>query len=109
MIEVLFGNTTAARVLLYLQNYDDGYALGIAQTFGVSLYGVQRQLRRLETGGVLVSRTVGRTRVYAWNPRYALLSALRALLSDALESLPPTEIKAFYRERRRPRRPGKPL
>ncbi len=37
MLESLFGNPTVERVLLYLQNYDEGYATEIAATFSTSL------------------------------------------------------------------------
>jgi DNA-binding transcriptional ArsR family regulator len=108
MLESLFGNRTAERVLLYLENYEEGYARQIASIFGASLNAVQKQLRRFEDGGVLVSRTVGRTRVFTWNPRYPFKAPLRQLLSAALEHLPQSEIRAYYRQRRRPRRSGKP-
>ena len=109
MLEALFGNRTVERVLLYLQNYDQGYAREIAKTFGVPLNAVQKQLRRLEDGGVLVSRTVGRTRVFAWNPRYPFQVPLRQLLEKAMEYLPEAEVQAYYRQRKRPRRAGKPI
>jgi hypothetical protein len=103
MLEALFGNRTAERVLLYLENYEEGYAREMATTFGASLNAVQKQLRRFEDGGVLVSRTVGRTRLFTWNPRYPFNKPLRALLGKALESLPESEIRAYYRQRKRPR------
>lgn len=109
MLEVLFGGQAAERVLLYLQAYGEGHARGIATTFGAHLFSIQRQLRRLEEGGVLVSRLVGRTRVFSWNPRYPLQVQLRALLAEAFEFLPESEIKAYYRQRRRPRRFGKAI
>ena len=34
---------------------------------------VQKQLLKLESGGVLVSRLAGRTRLYEWNPRNVLV------------------------------------
>jgi hypothetical protein len=109
VLEVVFGSKTAERVLLYLHNYEEGYALGIAKVFACALNGVQKQLRRLEVGGVLVSRLVGRTRVYTWNPRYPFRTPLRGLLAAAFELMPESDIKAYYRARRRPRRSGKPM
>ncbi len=108
MLETIFGNRTAERVLLYLQAYEEGYARQIAATFDSSLNAVQKQLRRFEEGGVLVSRTVGRTRVFTWNPRYPFQAPLRQLLAKAMEYLPETEVQAYFRQRRRPRRSGKP-
>jgi hypothetical protein len=53
------------------QNYGEGHARRIATTFDVPHMAIQRQLRRLEDAGALVSRKVGNTRVFAWNPRSA--------------------------------------
>lgn len=109
MLEGLFGNATAERVLLYLEQYGDGYALGIAQTFdGMALSPVQRQLERLEAAGVLASQRKGRTRLFTWNPRFAFLTELRALLRKALRTLPENERQRYFTSRRRPRRSGKP-
>ena len=98
------------KVLLYLEQVGEGYALGIARTFDdlpVSM--VQRQLQRLEAAGLLVSRLQGRTRVFTWNPRFAFQSELRALLRKALTRLPAAERERYFTARRRPRRTGKPL
>lgn len=110
MLEGVLGNATAEKVLLFLEQYEEGYALGIARTFDdlpVSM--IQRQLERLEAAGVLVSRLQGRTRVFTWNPRFAFESELRALLRKALKLLPASERARYFAARRRPRRAGKPL
>ena len=109
MLEGVFGNASAERVLLYLEQYDRGYAQAIADTFGdISLSMVQRQLERLERAGVLVSVLEGRTRVFTWNPRYPFLGEIRLLLAKALRSLPAEERRRYFAQRRRPRRTGKP-
>jgi hypothetical protein len=110
MLEGIFGNATAEKVLLYLEQFEEGYALGIAKAFDdlpVSM--VQRQLQRLEAAGVLVSRLQGRTRVFTWNPRFAFETELRALLRKAIGRLPAAERERYFTARRRPRRSGKPL
>lgn len=110
MLEDLFGNATAEKVLLYLEHYGEGYAKAIADTFGdVSLHMVQRQLARFERAGLLVSVLKGRTRLFVWNPRYPFLDEVRRLLAKALRSLPVRERQRYFRQRRRPRRAGKPL
>ena len=48
VLEALFGNKTAACVLLFLQCYGEGHAQRIAKTFGFGLNMTQRQLKRLE-------------------------------------------------------------
>jgi len=110
MLQALLGNATAEKVLLYLEQYEEGYATAIADTFGnVSLNMVQRQLARFERAGLLVSVLKGRTRLFRWNPRYPFLKEVRALLAKALRSLPRDERSQYFAQRRRPRRSGKPL
>ena len=109
MLDALLGNKTAERVLLYLANYGQGYAREIASTHGSSVSVVLKQLARLESGGILVSRTLGRTRVYELNPRWFFHKELKALLEKGLAALPADVVKQHYRARRRPRRGGKPL
>ncbi len=109
MLEGVFGNASAEKVLLYIEQYGEGYATGIAKNFdGLSLHMAQRQLERFERAGALVSTLKGRTRLYTWNPRYPFLDELRALLARGLEVLPAAERKRYFTERRRPRRTGKP-
>lgn len=109
MIEILFGNATAEKALLYLANYEQGYANGIARTFGMSASQVTKQLLRLESGGVLVSRELGKTRLFEFNPRFAFKNELLALLRKAISFMSEEETQQFYRQRRRPRRTGKKL
>ncbi len=109
MLESLVGNITVEKILFYLNTYGEGYPLGIARTFGVPVNRIQQQLRRLENGGIVVSRLMGNVRLYNLNPRYPILSELKNLLSKAFEFLPESEKNNFYRKRTRPRRAGKPL
>lgn len=109
MLEGIFGNASAERILLYLEQYGEGYATAIARNFDrLSLHMAQRQLERFERAGALVSTLSGRTRVYRWNVRYPFHKELRALLAKALGALPAAERKRYFSERRRPRRAGKP-
>lgn len=106
MLEAIFGNATIEKVLLYLQNYDEGYASEIASTFSISLSVVQKQLKRLEEGGVIVSQPKGRTRLFFWNPRYPLRKELQSLLEKSFDFMSESEVRKYYRKRRRPRRTG---
>jgi len=109
-LETLFGGRAAARVLLFIENYGEGYASWIARTFDMPVSEIQKQLRKFETSGILVSRMVGTSRMYTWNPRDPALGNLRALLRETLDSGIPTEtLKKYFRQRRRPRRADKPL
>ena len=55
MLAPLFGNATAEKVLLFLQNYGEGWARQIATAYDLPLLSVQRQLQRLEAGSILVT------------------------------------------------------
>ena len=70
---------------------------------------VHKQLVRLERGGVLDSKSAGRTRIYRFNPRYSFLKELKNLLSKALSFYPQNEQDRLLVFRRRPRRKDKPL
>lgn len=109
ILEAIFGNRTAANVLLYIENYESGYASGIADTYDIPTSVVQDQLRKLESAGVLVSRTVGRTRVFEFNPRNPTAKNLRRFLAEELKLIPESLVKQYFRKRRRPRRSGKPI
>jgi predicted ArsR family transcriptional regulator len=109
MLEPLLGSVNAERCLLFLLAREEGYASEIAKFFDTDLYGVQKQLDKLETGGVLASYKVGRTRLYRFNPRYSFLRELKALLEKVLGFCPPDEQDRLRIVRRRPRRRGKPL
>lgn len=109
-LETLFAGKAATRVLLFIENYGEGYASQISKTFEMPLSEVQKQLAKFENAGVLVSRTVGTSRIYAWNPRDPGLKGLQLLLRDTLEKgIPEETLRKFYRQRQRPRRKGKPL
>jgi predicted transcriptional regulator len=109
MLEPLLGSVNAERCLLFILARNEGYASEMAKFFDTDLYGVQKQLDKLESGGVLVSYKAGRTRLYRFNPRYSFLKELRALLEKALGFYPTDEQERLRIVRRRPRRRGKPL
>ncbi len=99
----------AERVLLFLAARQKSYATEIADFYQRNLYGIQTQLERFESGGLLISSKVGRTRVYEFNPRYPLLKEFLELLQKALQFLPKEERERLTVFRGRPRRKGKPL
>jgi hypothetical protein len=109
MIEVLVGSKNAERVLIYIFTREEGYAREIASFYGTDLKPIQMQLDKFEKGGVLVSRAVGRTRPYEFNPRYPFLNELKTLLEKALSFYPATEQEELKMNRRRPRAKGKTL
>ena len=109
-LEALFGGKAATRVLLFIENYGEGYASRIARTFEMPLSEVQKQLAKFEQAGIIVSRMVGSARMYTWNPRDRALENLRSLLRETLDNgIPEATLKQYFRQRQRPRRKGKPL
>jgi predicted transcriptional regulator len=108
LLDPLFGSENRERILIFLQARETGYASEIAQYFNTDLSPIQLQLEKLEAGGVIVSHQVGRTVVYQFNPRYALLKELRAFLDKALVFYPEALQEKLLKNRRRPRRRGKP-
>jgi hypothetical protein len=83
-LETLFGGQAAAKVLLFIENYGEGYANWIAKTFEMPVSEIQKQLPALD--------------------------GLRQMLRSTLEyGIPKDRLQKYYRQRRRPRRKGKPL
>lgn len=109
MLEPILGSKSIERVLIFILAREEGYAREIARFFESALDPIQKQLEKLEGGGVLVSRTAGRTRLYEFNPRYPFLKELRNLLEKALSFYTEEEREQLLMNRRRPRRSGKPL
>ena len=109
MLESLLGSTNCERVLMFLTARNEGYAREIARFFETGLGPVQKQLEKLEAGGVLFSRLAGRTRIYAFDPRYPFLQELKKLLEKALSFYSEELREELLMNRRRPRRRGKPL
>jgi len=109
MLGNLLGSVNKERVLVYLASRDRGYSREIARFFTAALNPIQKALDNLEVAGVLVSRTVGSTREYEFNPRYPAKAELMALINRALELYPAPLRESLGIARARPRRRGKPL
>jgi hypothetical protein len=111
MFEYLFGNKNVEKVLMYLTLHDKAYASELSRCFGSSLDPIQKTLKKLEEGGLLVSFLEGKTRVFQWNPRYPFLQEIQDLANKAYGSLSGYIQESQYQKnkRKRPRRSGKPL
>lgn len=107
-LEAVFGNKSAAQTLMFLQNYGERHVNRIALTFAFSPTAIKRQLLRFESSGLLVSRVVGKSRLFTWNPRSSTAKNLRMFLEAELEKLPKEVQQYFFRQRQLPRRSGKP-
>ncbi len=109
MLEGVFGNKTAEKVLLHIFHYGESHAAGIVQDLELTKTSVLHQLNRFEIAGILVSKEVGRSRIYTFNPKSPLTKLIRDLIELAYESIPLSERQKLFHNRRRPRRKGKPV
>jgi hypothetical protein len=109
MIISLLGSKSEEQVLFYLRARKEGYAREIARYYKTNLSPIQKQLDKLETGNLLVSKLIGKTRLYSFNPRNPFLNELCSLLDKEIQSLPQDEREKLVIVRGRPRRKGKPL
>jgi len=108
MLEKIFGNKTAEKVLLHIYHYGESHASGIAQDFDMALNPIIQQLNRFEVAGVLVSKEAGRSRVYSFNAKSPLMKPVRELIELTYEAIPLSERQSIFQKRRRPRQKGKP-
>lgn len=92
MLEPILGSISSERVLLYIHARGGGYGREIARFYDADLDPIQKQLDKLELGGVLISRSEGRRLLFSFNPRYPFLDELKLLLEKAL-SFYPEEIR----------------
>lgn len=69
MLEGIFGNKTAEKVLLHIYHYGEIHASAIASDYKIALTPIKQQLTRFESAGVLIGRDVGRSRLYFFNPK----------------------------------------
>jgi hypothetical protein len=109
MLEPLLGSKSSEKVLIFIEALGEGYAREISRFFGIALDPVQKQMDKLELGGILVSFLKGRTRLYTFNPRYPFLKELKGILDKALTFYPEGERERLLLNRRRPRRRGKSI
>jgi len=107
-LDTLLGRT-AAKLLLYLLHHGEAYATGVAKDLSIPQSAVQRQLEKLEAEGFLVSKRIGRTRLYTFNPKSPATGKLREFVGVFYDGMPLRERERMFATRRRPRRRGKPV
>jgi hypothetical protein len=108
MLEPLLGSVNRERVLLFILARSEGYGREIARFFETDINPIQKQLEKLELGGILLSLSVGRTRLYSFNPSYPFLDELIPLLEKALSLYPEDVRDTLIVDRRKPKRGIKP-
>jgi DNA-binding transcriptional ArsR family regulator len=109
MLETIFGNQTAAKLMLYLFHYGEAYANGVSKDMGITLSQVQKQLDKFESAGILVSKKLGSIRIYQFNPKMGVVKKIKELVEVFYESIPLSEREKIFGQRHRPRRRGKPV
>ena len=109
MLDKLFGTQTAGFVLLHLHHYGEVYARGLARDLDISLSAIQKQLQKFEDAGVVVSKLMGRTRIYTFNKKLPLTKPLIELIDVVYSSMNLSDKEQLFKTRQRPRRPGKPV
>ncbi len=97
------------KTLIYILTREQGYGREIAEFFGLPVSPIQKQLLKLEDTGVLISKRIGTTLSFEFNPRYPFLEPLRALLKAALKAYPSEIKKSLIMKRDRPRNSRKPV
>lgn len=108
MLNELFGGETTTKSLLYLAAMGEGYPLEISKTFKISNTQVIRTLTKLEEADILVSRAMGRTRIYSFNTTWLLYRELKALLDKVIRNMPLEDQEKYFMKRKRPRKKNKP-
>ncbi len=83
MLEGLLGNKSAEKVMLALYANQELHASAIAQLFSTALDPIKKQLERFEEAGFLVSRNVGRSKLYSFNQEHSIIKPLKELLAIA--------------------------
>ena len=71
-------------MLIFLASHAEGYATEITRFSGMDLYSIQKQLKNLEIGDIIISRQDGRKRIYSFNPDYPLLGEIKLLVEKSL-------------------------
>ena len=104
----LIGSKTAEKIFLYLHHYPEGHARGIANEMRMGFSQVDRQLKKYEDVGLLLSRQVGKTRVYLFNPRYIFYSQVKEMVTKLYKAIPLAEKKELFPIRQKPRHRNKP-
>ncbi|MBM9592809.1 ArsR family transcriptional regulator [Leptospira sp. 201903075] len=109
VLDGIFGNKTASRVLLHLYHYTEIHSAAIAQDYDTAVTPIRLQLERFEKVGIIVAKNVGRTRLFSFNNKSPFVKPIKNILAIFYESLSMEEKEKIFSTRRRPRQKGKPI
>lgn len=107
MINKLFGNETLAIIFLNLFHYGEVYSALIEKNSGIASRSVLNQLNKMELAGIFVSREVGRTRLYQFNPKNPVTKPLKEIINITYSNMSLKMKEQMFHERMRPRAKGK--
>ncbi|MCP4911715.1 MAG: winged helix-turn-helix transcriptional regulator [Oligoflexia bacterium] len=109
MLDKILGSEIAMKIMLHLAHYREVYPTAVAKDYDISLSGVQKQFSRFEEAGILVSKLVGRTRVYFFNEKSLVAKKFIEFIKVYYDGLSLEDKERIFSSRRRPRRSGKPV
>lgn len=109
MLDKILGSETAMKIMLHLIHYGEIYPSAVAKDYQLSLSGVQKQFQRFEDAGILVSKLVGKSRVYLFNKKSSTVKPFMDLVKVYYDGLSLEDKEQLFGTRRRPRRSGKPV
>ena len=96
MLEGLCGNKNVQKILFFLFVNGKCYGTQRHRQLNTPLTPLQKALSRLEKGGLITSYTVGKTKLYQFDPAYPLMNELEQLIKKAYTLLSAEEKKDYY-------------
>ena len=102
----LFGTRKQTLVLMLVCLLEETYSRELARLALADAGAVSRYLDKLETGGIIVSRYIGKERRVSINPRFVARKELTSLV-EKLSGAEPELMERVRSLRKRPRRRGK--
>lgn len=109
MLDKVLGSDIAMKIMLHLVHYEEIYPSAVANDYELTLSAVQKQFSRFEDAGILVSKLVGKTRVYMFNKKSKAANKFYDFVKIYYDGLSVKDKEKIFSLRRRPRRPGKPV
>jgi len=109
MLEGIFGNKTAEKVLLHIYHYGEIHAAAIAKDYSISENQVRNQLERFENANILTSKQIGKARVFSYNLKSPFTKLIQEIIKITYNSIPLKERETLFQTRRRPRKKGKSI
>ncbi|MDH4466837.1 MAG: winged helix-turn-helix domain-containing protein [Bacteriovoracaceae bacterium] len=107
MLNKILGSEIAMKAMFHLIHYHEIYPSAVAKDYKLTLSAVQKQFARFEEAGILVSKLVGKTRVYMFNKKSKISNAFFEFVKLYYDGLSISDKEKIFSERRRPRRLGK--